>query len=123
MRLGDAFLMGNPGGATKHLWIVISDPTAHGGNGLIVNVTTHKRRAGGECSLLPGDHPWVTQECWISFGDARVVAPNQWARIQTGIAQGIVLPQAPASSSVVARIVGAAKTSVAFAPDFLKYLS
>ena len=114
--------MGNPGGTTKHLYIVISEPTSHGGHGLIVNITTNKQRAGGECSLLTGDHPWVTHECWVSFGDTRLVAPSQWAHIQAAIPQGIVVPQSRLSPTVLAKIIAAAKTSIAFPPSYLKYL-
>jgi len=122
MHLGDAFLMGSPGGATKHLYIVISNPAAHREHGFIVNINTNKQRAGVECSLMCGDHPWVKQECWVSFGDARLVGPTQWAHIQTGIAQGIVVPQPPISLAVITKIVAAAKTSIAFPPSYLKYL-
>jgi hypothetical protein len=88
MKLGDAFLMGSPGGSTKHLWILISNPAAHNGHGVIVNLTTNRERSGGECRLGVGDHQWLTSECWASFADAKLIAPDQWCNIQSGIRQG-----------------------------------
>src|SRR5580700_10261769 len=108
MKLGDAFLMGSPGGSTKHLWILISDPTAHNGHGVIVNLTTNRERSGGECSLGVGDHQWLTHECWVSFADAKLIAPGQWRNIQSGMRQGILVAQPPVAPAVLARIVATA---------------
>jgi hypothetical protein len=122
MKLGDAFLMGSPGGSTKHLWILISNPATHNDHGIIVNLTTDRGRSGGECCLVIGDHPWLTTDCWVSYGDARLIAPAQWRNIQYGVNQKLIILQPPVSASVVARIIAAAKGSTAFPPAFLKYL-
>jgi hypothetical protein len=82
MQKGDVFLMGNPGGHTKHPWIIISDLVKHGGCGLIVNLTSDKIRSGAECSLNVGDHPWIKNECWISFGDALCLCAAEWQAIK-----------------------------------------
>jgi hypothetical protein len=42
--------------------------------------------------------------------------PTQWTLIQTGIAQGIVVPEPPISLAVITKIIAAAKTSIAFPP-------
>src|SRR5579863_714542 len=122
MQLGDTFLMGSPGGSTKHLWIVISNPAAHNGHGVVVNLTTDRERSGGECCLAVGDHQWLAGDCWVSYGDARLIAPTQWRNIQDGVNQKLIILQPPVSASVVARIVATAKVSTAFPPAFLKYL-
>jgi hypothetical protein len=122
MKLGDAFLMGNPGGSTKHLWILISDPAKHNSHGIIVNLTTDKERSGGECRLSVGDHRWLTCDCWVSYADARLIASDQWRNIQYGIRQRILIEQPPVAAAALAKIIAAAKKSTAFAPVFLKYL-
>ena len=63
-QLGDAFLFG----LHSHLWIVISEPAKHAGNFVIVNLTTDVFRAGKECELGLGDHEWIIQKCYVSFG-------------------------------------------------------
>ena len=52
MRKGDTFLMGNPGGRKKHLWIVIGDIPNSQGLGVAVNVSSDLSRTKGECPLV-----------------------------------------------------------------------
>jgi hypothetical protein len=123
MEKGDAFLMGVVGGTKKHLFIVISDPRKHHGCGVIVNVSTDKARAGGACLLAKGEHPWLTEAgSWVCYGDATLMTPDGWARIQVGISKRFIVPQARLSQGCVDRIVKAAKTSKAFPSVYLKYL-
>jgi hypothetical protein len=72
MQRGDTFLMGNPGGRRKHLWMVIGDVPHPTGIGVAVNTSTDPRRTKGECPLTIGDHPWITENCAIAFGDAQL---------------------------------------------------
>ena len=120
---GDTFLMGSPGGKTKHLWIVLSDKAKHSGHVLAVNLTTDSARAGGECELNCGDHVWITEKSWVSFGDAKVFDLEKDAGLfSSGVNQGWIVPHSTMDTSMLARIVAAAKLSRAFPPVYLKFL-
>ncbi|MGA9778615.1 MAG: hypothetical protein WBS33_10125 [Verrucomicrobiia bacterium] len=122
MQKGDTFLMGSIGGKKKHLWILLSDLNKHRGTGVIVNLTTDKDRSGGDCSLCVGDHPWLTSECWVSYGDAMCLASDKWSKIQHGIAMGLIVLQDPLAKNHLEKIILAAKVSKAFPSLYLKFL-
>jgi hypothetical protein len=109
MQLGDTFVLGAGG----HLWIVISDSTKHGGHFIIVNLTTDVFRAGTECVLNPGDHPWITQTCYVSFGDARSVNPQEEAKIVGYMATRVITQHHPMKASVLQKIIAAGKLTKA----------
>jgi translation initiation factor IF-2 len=117
-QIGDSFVIGTGG----HLWIVISDPTQHNGEYIIVNLTTDEFRAGNDCELNPGDHQWVTEKCFVSFGDARKVTPAENAKITAHMATKVIRKQFPVSASVLQKIVAAGKKSKALPSGFLAYL-
>lgn len=116
--IGDSFVIGQGG----HLWVVISDPTQHNGEYIIVNVTTNEFRAGKDCELNPGDHPWITDKCFVSFGDAKRVTPAEDAKITAHLATKAIRKQFPVSGPVLQKIVAAAKKSNALPSGFLAYL-
>lgn len=122
MQKGDVFLMGNPGGRTKHPWIILSDLSKHGGSGVIVNLTTDKDRSGTDCSLDVGDHPWITEESWVCFGDAQCLSPAKWHKISQGITSRIIVPQSALAETHLKKIISAAKVSKAFPAVCLKFL-
>jgi hypothetical protein len=123
MNKGDAFLMGVPGGKKKHLFVVISDTKKHDGFGLIVNFSTDKIRSGGECPFVNGEHPFLTEPLsWVCFGDATLLSPDGWAKVQAGITRKTIVPQVPMSAPCLARIINAARISKAFPPVYLKFL-
>lgn len=90
MQKGDAFLMGNPGGRKKHLWIVIGSTLHPPGKGVAVNTSTDLNRTKGECPLTIGDHPWITENCAISFGDALELNSSNASHIKAGIDAGLI---------------------------------
>jgi hypothetical protein len=122
MQKGDTFLMGSVGGKKKHLWILLSDLNKHQGTGIVVNLTTDKDRSGGECSLGVGDHPWLTEECWVSYGDAMCLPPDKWPKIQQGVKMGLIVPQPPLPRVCLEKVIAAAKVSKAFSSIFLELL-
>ena len=119
---GDVFLMGNPGGKTKHPWIVMSDLSKHGGWGVIVNLTTDKDRSGTDCCFGVGDHPWISEQCWVCFGDAMCLSPAQWQKINYGIISRIIIPQNALGTRCLEKLIAAAKVSKAFPSVYLKFL-
>ncbi len=122
MNLGDTFLMSVPPNFDRdHLFIVISDPTMHQGTFIIVNLTTDQFRAGNECILAVGDHPWITKQCFVTFADAIEITPQHLQTIQAFVGSRITL-QPPVSPAVLAKIIDAAKQSKAIPRAFKKYL-
>src|SRR5262245_42190068 len=122
MDKGDCFLMGSPGRNTKHLWIVISDTKKHGGEGVIVNLTTNKHRCNGECLVEKKDHPWLTEaESWACFGDALLMDAKGWAHIDAAILAGFIVVETKMADACVGRIVAAAKISKALPARLLPY--
>lgn len=55
-----------------HLWIVVTDPNA-AGLIAIVSVTTLRNNVDQTLILRPGDHPLITHDSVVHFGDARIV--------------------------------------------------
>lgn len=118
LKLGDTLVFA-PGG---HLWVVISESSKHGGQYVIVNLTTDLFRAGKECELFPSDHPWITQKSYVTFGDARLVSPTEDSKIATHISSGTIKNNQPMSTASLGKIIAAAKTSKALAANHLQYL-
>ena len=122
MNRGDAFLMPLPRQPTNHhLWFVISDPIANGGTFIIVNLTTDEVRAGRECVLTPGDHEWIRETCFVTFGDALEITPALSENIDKLIGTKVLM-QGPLRNDVLERIVNAAKCSTAIPVSFKRYL-
>ena len=121
MNLGDTFLMSVPPNFDRdHLFIVISDPAKRQGTFIIVNLTTDQFRAGSECILAVGDHPWITRQCFVTFTDAIEITPQHLQTIQAFVGSRITL-QPCLSPAVVAKIIAAAKQSKAIPQAFKKY--
>jgi hypothetical protein len=73
--------------------------------------------------LAKGDHPWLTEpESWVCYGDATLMTPDGWAKIQAGISKGFIVRQPKLGQAYLDRVVKAAKTSKAFPTVYLKYL-
>lgn len=122
MNLGDAFLMAVPPSfQSDHLFFVISDPNQHGGTFVIVNVTSDVFRAGKECVLNPGDHPWIKKQCFVAFADAMEITAVQAQMIQALMGNKISM-QPCLNPPTLARIVEAAKQSTAIPVALRKYL-
>lgn len=111
MQLGDTFVM-------THLWVVLSDPAKHSGHFIIANLTTDLARAGKDCELNKGDHPWITQKCYVNFGDAREVTPKEEVKIVAFLGAGHIKMHYPMNLAVIQKIVTAAKTSRALATGY-----
>ena len=74
MRCGDSFLMTGPGGFGKaHLWIAVTDPQPGGAQIVIVNLTTLRFDRDQTVILQPGDHPFITHQTVVLYGDSRIV--------------------------------------------------
>jgi hypothetical protein len=111
MKLGDAFTMAVPPRfRISHLFFVISDPLRHGAEFVVVNITTDHIRAGEECFLSVGDHPWITKKSFLSFRDAILIDAKKEETIQ-GLVGTLVTMHSPLTGTVLKRIVDSAKAS------------
>ena len=115
MKLGDTFYWRDGG----HLWVVVSDPALHSGEFVIVNLTKDVFRAGMECPLAPGEHRWITQTTYVTFGDARKMGPKEEANLAVQITLGTIRMHSPVSLAVLTKIISAGKVSKAI-PEALK---
>jgi hypothetical protein len=133
MNKGDSFLMGvliknNAYPPKKHLWVVLSDISKHGGYGVIVNLSTDELRAEGDCPCEPHEHPWLNEPVtWVCYGDAKLIKPEGWQQMQAGIKNRVIIPQAACTKIFVDKLVTGAQLSAqkpfpGFRKDFLPFL-
>lgn len=118
IQLGDTFYWKDGG----HLWVVISDPSAHAGVFVAVNLTRDVFLAGKECVLEKGDHKWVRETTYVCFGKAMKIGPKEEANLQKQIQAGTIKMHMPMDPKIIAKIVIAAKTSKALSLELLAYL-
>jgi hypothetical protein len=122
MKLGDAFLMSVPPNFDReHLFFVISDPAKHGGSFIIVNITGDEFRAGRECVLVAGDHPWIRKQSFVTFTDAMEITPDRAQNIDA-LMGTTIKAQPPLKPETLTKVVEAAKTSKAIPVGLKKYL-
>jgi hypothetical protein len=111
MKLGDAFTMAIPPRfQISHLFFVISNPLNHDTGFVVVNITTNHIRAGEECFLDVGDHPWIQKKSFLSFRDSMLIDAKKAAPIQ-GLIGTLVTMHPPLTAIVLKKIVDSAKIS------------
>ena len=120
MKIGDAFLMSVPPRYIRHLYFVISDPSKHNGNFIIVNITGDRFRTGEECVLNVGDHQWIKKKSFVAFADALELTPRQEQTIQNAVGKRVQL-QPCLSEAILSKIIDAAKTTPAMPEKLKKY--
>jgi hypothetical protein len=118
IKIGDTFFWKDGG----HLWVVISDPTIHAGEFVIVNLTGNQSRAGKECILVVGDHKWITKETYVNFGDAKKMGPTEEANLSQQISAGTMKMHVPMSATTLVKIIAAGKVSKAIPTGLIPYL-
>jgi hypothetical protein len=118
MQLGDTFLFNVP---KAHLWIIISDPTKHCGTYIMANLTTDSKRAGMDCELNVGDHPWIREKCWVNFADAEEVSPIEDAKLEAFVTSGTINRNHPMSTPILQKIATIAKTTKALKVRYRNY--
>jgi hypothetical protein len=78
MQCGDTLLIPAPGmGVTPHLWILAMDPVTDTQLCIIVNVTTLRNSRDQTVVLRKGEHPFVTHDSAVFYGDAQIVDVRQ----------------------------------------------
>ncbi len=117
LRRGDTFYWSEGG----HLWVIISEPNSSG-IFVAVNITKDWFRAGKECELSPGEHPWVKYTSYISFGDALRIGPAEHANLAKSIEEGEIKMHAAVTEQLLQKIIDAGKKSKALAEDLIALL-
>lgn len=118
IQLGDTFYWKDGG----HLWVVISDPDDHCGVFVTVNLTKDVFRAGKECELSIGDHRWIVQKTYVSYGDARLWGPKEEANLAAQIVLGTMKMHSPMVNPALGKIIAIGKKSKSLPENYKKYL-
>jgi len=117
MNLGDTFVW-CPTGGIDHLWIVISDPSKHDGNCVLVNLTESCHGAHS-FTLRPGQHRYIYKDSDVNFGDA---FRSNVKELEGHILIGSAKPHDPMNLEIVMEIVHRARTHPAFQPILRRLL-
>jgi hypothetical protein len=100
MKIGDAFYFS----FDIHLWVVISDPS-RGDEFVLVSVTTKEPYKDSTCKLHAGDHPKIIHDSLVDYKRARLFTQRDFAKL---VQKKAVIPVAPVSAAVLARILDGA---------------
>ena len=102
--LGDVYWLHRPSaGKTLHLYFVITTPVSPDSKILLVNATTKREGSDLSCELEPGDHPRITHESVIQYGEAFVITARDLERAEQKL-PGHYKKVEPASPSLIRRI-------------------
>lgn len=117
MKLGDTFVW-CPTGGIDHLWIVISNPAAHDGECVVINLT-ESLHAKFSYTLQPGQHRYIYKDSDVNFGDAFKTNVDE---LERQVRAGLAKPHDPMDPNIVNEIIKRAKTHAAFQPILRKLL-
>ena len=113
-----------PSGPSKHLFILLTDPTEYPAGGrehnLIVGLSSV--RAGlphdPTCILYPGDHSFIKHESYVNYYYARV---EETSKLLSGEKQGLFTQKDTLDSSIFARVCQGLTESRHTAPNVLRF--
>lgn len=108
MKPGDTFLGGGEVHGSHHLWVVMNDPAAHGGEAVIVNVSTQRLGAETTCVLGKGEHPFIEHDSYVRYQSARKVSVKN---LEAAVKAGLLKPRTAASTALLAKIQAGAQAS------------
>ena len=104
--------------ARKHLFICVTDPVGRERETLLVSVST--TRAGEPCDptcrLFPGDHPFIRQESYVNYHQARIEPAG---KLERGVKKGIFTPHEILDGAIFARVCNGLIESRLLAPRYL----
>ena len=119
MTVGDTYVWCPPGTVKDHLWIVISDPAAHGGKCVVINLT-ESSHGDYSFTLKPGQHRYIYKDSDVNFGDAFLTSETE---VQCYVSIGSAKPHDPMDPAIVSEIIKRAKVPhPAFGRTLVKYL-
>lgn len=109
MRPGDTFITTDPSTARDtHLWVIVSDPDQDEDRIIILNLTTAAKHHDKTCVLVVGDHPFITRDSAIKYGQGYVVSR---ATLEAKLTARQIERRDPMSAPVLQKIRDGAATS------------
>lgn len=104
-----------PSGASKHLFVVLNQPAPFSGYGsqpcvVLVNVSSVRKDIPYDttCTLPAGCHPFVMQESYVRYQDARIYRADELA---ARVAQGLFSLHQPMTQQWLEAIRAGLRTS------------
>lgn len=106
--------------APRHIWIVLSDPSAHGGRLLMVNLTTlHDDSVDDVCILGPGDYELLDRATTVAYSRAQI---GNLDGLERAIARGYFTPIKPIPDRTLHKIIEGGRRSPELPPAAKKLL-
>jgi hypothetical protein len=118
VKIGDTFVWCPTRVGIAHLWILISDPSLHGGKCVLLNLT-ESSHATHSFTLRPGQHRYIYKDSDVNFGDA---IQTSEAELKAKMTIGDAQSHDSMDSAIVKEIIKAAHTHPAFQPILRKFL-
>ena len=104
LRVGDTFFMANTGGASNpsgaHLMVCMVAKTPEK-NAIIVPIVSLRENSDESCVLNVGDHPFIKHPSCAAYDFVRAIPT---AGVESDIASGEIVLQAPLSDDVLRRL-------------------
>ena len=99
---GHTFLLRKATHLFNHLWIILLDPEVSGRT-LMVNLTSRKPQLNQDLTVIlqVGEHPYLTQESIVNYGDARCVETHL---VEQSFSIGLGVPNDPCSPELLRKI-------------------
>jgi hypothetical protein len=118
MNAGDCFWGDPNGGHNEHPWVILNDPTQHGGKALLLNFSTVGDRPV-RYSVPAGYHVFISTQSAICYGDM-IVRPAIW--VAGEILRGAFKPVAPMAAPKLQFLSDQAKTVGFVSRELLRLL-
>jgi hypothetical protein len=115
LTVGDTFLGGLPG-QKEHLWALLTRPDKRG-EVVVVNFSTAIRGWDNSCVVAPGEHPFVTRQCYARYGDSKKIPLEA---ITKGLVSGIISQHKSVSSELLQRLRKGALVSEDTTPEIIR---
>ncbi len=118
MVVGDTLVWCPENNNNPHLWIIISDPSKHSGNCVVINLTSSNN--GPNAYILKvGDHPYIYKDSDVNFGDAFLTNIKD---INAAISSNSATQNQQMNLQIISEIINRAHTHQAFQPILRRYL-
>lgn len=105
--VGNTFLIPTPPNNKEHLFILIALEESSN-TALLVNITSPKIGCDCSCGINVGEHPFLTYNSVINYGDARI---SPISNLEHCLKKDIIKKHAPVSKALLKKIQDGALTS------------
>ena len=102
MTSGDCFFTPETATVSRHLWIIVSDPT--GGRVVIANFSTvagPDNPMPGDCQVAPKEHPAISRPSFVRCEEARIADGERLTRL---LAVRTLAPTKPAPAELLEKV-------------------